>query len=94
MNREFQIGGVVKLLVAAVAIAAAVFSAWACVDMQMIHAAVGTIALLVVLSPFLVLRTYDLFSPWSFVIWRSQFSPRRKQFVRLLNFRIVIRLVE
>ena len=68
MNREFEIGGVVKSLVAAVAIVAAVFSAWACADMQMIHAAVGTIALLIVLSPFLVLRTYDLFSPWSFVI--------------------------
>ena len=68
MNREFQVGGVVKLLVLVVAIVAAVFSAWACADMQMLHAAVGTIALLFVLSPFLVLRTYDLFSPWSFVI--------------------------
>jgi len=68
MNREFQIGGVVKALVLVVAVAAAVFSAWACADMQMLHAAVGTIALLIVLSPFLILRTYDLFSPWSFVI--------------------------
>ena len=94
MNREFQIGGVVKLLVAAVAIAAAVFSAWACVDMQMIHAAVGTIALLVVLSPFLVLRTYDLFSPWSFVILAIAVLATPQAFVRLLNFQIVIRLVE
>ena len=36
MNREFQIGGVVKALVSVVAVAAAVFSAWACADMQMI----------------------------------------------------------
>jgi len=68
MTREFQIGGVVRAFVLVVAIVAAFFSAWACVDMQMLHAAVGTIALLLVLSPFLVLRTYDLFSPWSFVI--------------------------
>lgn len=68
MNREFQVGAVVKALVLVVALAAAIFSAWACVDMQMLHAAVGLIALLLVLAPFLILRTYDLFSPWSFVI--------------------------
>ena len=68
MNREVQIGGAAKLLVLLVAVAAAVFSAWACVDLQMLHAAVGMVALLVVLSPFLFLNTYDLFCPWSFVI--------------------------
>ena len=68
MNREVEIGGLAKSLVLVVALMAAIFSAWASVDMQMLHAAVGLIALLIVLSPFLVLKSYDLFSPWSFVI--------------------------
>ena len=68
MNIEVQIGGAAKLLVLLVAVMAAVFSAWARVDLQMLHAAVGVVALLVVLSPFLFLSTYDLFCPWSFVI--------------------------
>ena len=44
MNREFQIGGVVRTLVLVVAIVAAIFSAWPCADMQMLHAAVGMVA--------------------------------------------------
>lgn len=68
MNKEIQIGGVARSIVLLVGIMAAIFSVWTCVDMQMLHAAVGLVALLVVLSPFLVLRTYDLFSPWSFVV--------------------------
>ena len=68
MNRVVPIGKVVKMCVLLVAIVTAVFSAWACIDMQMLNAAVGLIALLIVLSPFLVLKSYDCFSPWSFVI--------------------------
>ena len=51
----------VNLLVLLVAVAAAFLSAWACVDLKILHAAVGMVALLVVLSPFLFLNTYDLF---------------------------------
>ena len=94
MNREFQIGGVVRALVLVVAIVAVIFSAWACADMQMLHAAVGMIALLLVLSPFLILRTYDLFSPWSFVILAIAVLANLRRFVRLLAFPIAIRLVE
>ena len=44
------------------------FIAWACADHQMLFAAVGMFAFFIGIFPLLPLKTYDLYSPWSFVL--------------------------
>ncbi len=68
MFKQTEISSLVRLTVLLVGIVAAVFSVWACVDTQMLFAAFGAIALFFVTCPFLQIKKYDLFSPWSFVI--------------------------
>ncbi len=65
---QVAIGATARLVVVLVAVATVVTSAWALVDHEKIHVAVGFAALMITLLPFLFLRKYDLFSPWSFVI--------------------------
>lgn len=67
-KKEIPVGSVARLAVIAIGIAAAVFTAWSCVDSQKIFAAIGLIASFIVLAPFLQLDKYDLCSPWSLVI--------------------------
>lgn len=68
MNKELQVGSGMRAAVLLLALLTAVFAAWACVEIEMLFAAVGLVTLLIVLAPFLFLKSYDLFCPWSFVI--------------------------
>ena len=68
MNRDLEINPIARVAVLVYAVITCAFVAWASVDLQMIYAAVGTVALLITVSPFLWLKTYDLFSPWSVVL--------------------------
>lgn len=68
MNSVIKVNSSIHILVALSAVVAAGFTVWACADLDMIYAAVGTITLFLVLSPLLAVKEYDLFCPWSFVI--------------------------
>jgi len=68
MNREIEIGAGIRGLVLLHAVLTAAAVVWACSNNQAIYAAVGMITLLITISPFLVLRRYDLFCPWTFVL--------------------------
>ena len=65
---QVAIGATARLGVVFVAAVTVFFSAWAVFDHTMLHVAAGLAALTITLLPFLFLRKYDLFSPWSFVI--------------------------
>ncbi|MEL7496253.1 MAG: O-antigen polymerase [Planctomycetota bacterium] len=68
MNREIEINSTIRIIVLSFAAVTAGMTLWACVDHQMMYAAVGLIAFLIGIVPFLFLKSYDLFSPWSFVL--------------------------
>ena len=68
MNREISVASWFRIIVLLLAIASGLLTAWALADPKKLYAAVGLISLLIVCSPFLVLKNYDLLSPWSFVV--------------------------
>ena len=68
MNREIEITSTMRLLVLLFGLFTALMTLWACINMQMLYAAVGAISFLIVLSPLALVKTYDLYCPWSFVL--------------------------
>jgi len=68
MNREVKIGPFVRALVLLQAVLTAGVVAWACANDQAIYAAVGMVTLLIMISPFLIIKKYDLFCPWTFAL--------------------------
>ena len=68
MKRNVAIGTSIRLIVVLISIVAAIFWIWSCANTEMFYAAFGVSALLVVCSPFLMLKEFDLFSPWSMVV--------------------------
>ena len=68
MNREISIGNWFRLLVLLLAAGACGMTLWAMAEPEKIYAAVGLLSLLIVCSPFMLLRKYDLLSPWTFVV--------------------------
>ena len=68
MNQEISIASWFRLIIYFLAVVTGVAVIWAAAEPQKIYAAVGLISLLIVTSPFIALKKYDLLSPWSFVI--------------------------
>lgn len=68
MKQEVEIGTITRSLVVLLAFLTAAATVWACADEQMVYAAIGLMAQLIVVFPFLFLKKYDLFSPWSLVL--------------------------
>lgn len=68
MRQEVKVATTARAIVVLQAVLAAVVSIWACANEEIVYAAIGMISLLIVIFPFLFLKTYDLFCPWSTVV--------------------------
>ena len=68
MKREVEIGSLTRVIILFIGVICALVWFSAATNPNNFHAAIGLTSLVVVLAPFLVLRRYDLFSPWSIVI--------------------------
>ena len=68
MNREIEIGPSIRAAVLCYAAVTAIVVAASCVYAEMLYAAVGSMSFLIAVIPFLFVKRYDLFCPWSFVL--------------------------
>ena len=68
MRQEVKVATTARAIVVLQAVLAAAVSIWACANEEIVYAAIGMISLLIVIFPFLFLKTYDLFCPWSTVV--------------------------
>ncbi len=68
MNGEIKIHSVVYSFVVAVMVLTFLVIGWTVVDTRMVYASIGMCTLMITLLPLLFMKTYDFFSPWSFVL--------------------------
>ena len=68
MNSDLPIHSLLKIAILAEVVATAFAIVAACAYPHWLYAAVGLTTLMITLMPLLILKTYDYFSPWSFVL--------------------------
>jgi len=68
MKREIEIGSTIRILILIIGVVCALVWFSAATSPDNFHAAIGLTSLVVVLAPLLIVKKYDLFSPWSIVI--------------------------